>query len=201
MNNNAGNKIVKTAASDNVGIVSNPMGLTKGTIVSENIVLTEDIPMGHKVALEDMPEGTTVIRYREIIGYTNADITKGSWLNETNIIMPQPPDLKDIIYEEGVIPDAIALTGYTFEGFRNADGSVGTKNVLAITESVQCVAGIANYVTSKIRRELLPLYPNVDDVVALSHSYGCGIAIDAPAAVIPIRTIKNIALTVNRRHS
>ena len=61
MSNNSATTIVKTAALDNVGIVSNPFGLTKGTIVSEAIVLTEDIPMGHKVALEDMPEGTPVI--------------------------------------------------------------------------------------------------------------------------------------------
>jgi galactarate dehydratase len=41
------------------------------------------------------------------------------------------------------------------------------------------------------------LYPNVDDVVALNHTYGCGIAIDAPAAIVPIRTIKNLASNPN----
>ena len=182
---------------DNVGIVPNPLGLPKGAIVSEGIVLTEDIPMGHKVALQDMPEGSPVIRYGEIIGYTNTDITKGSWINETNIDMPLPPALNDIVYKKQPAPSPAPLTGYTFQGFRNADGSVGTKNVLAITESVQCVAGIANYVTAKIKKELLPLYPNVDDVVAFSHSYGCGIAIEAPAAMIPIRTIKHIAQNPN----
>jgi len=44
---------------------------------------------------------------------------------------------------------------------------------------------------------LLPKYPNVDDVVALAHSYGCGVAIDAPDAVIPIRTVRNISLNPN----
>jgi galactarate dehydratase len=37
----------------------------------------------------------------------------------------------------------------------------------------------------------------VDDVVAFNHSYGCGIAIDAPAAIVPIRTIRNIAQNPN----
>jgi galactarate dehydratase len=111
--------------------------------------------------------------------------------------MPQPPDLKDIPYTQPELSEVSPLTGYTFRGYRNADGTVGTKNVLAITESVQCVAGIADYVTNKIKRELLPLYPNVDDVVALSHNYGCGIAIDAPGAVIPIQTIKHIARNPN----
>ncbi|MFP1497374.1 UxaA family hydrolase [Escherichia coli] len=74
------------------------------------------------------------------------------------------------------------LEGYTFEGYRNADGSVGTKNLLGITTSVHCVAGVVDYVVKIIRRDLLPKYPNVDGVVGLNHLYGCGVAINAPAA-------------------
>jgi len=197
MNNISPAAIIKTTALDNVGIVPDPLGLAKGTIVSAGITLTEAIPMGHKVALEDMPAGSAVIRYGQIIGHTNKDVTKGSWINETNLEMPLPPLLQDIVYKKAEAPALTPLTGYTFQGYKNADGTVGTKNILAITESVQCVAGIANYVTNKIKKELLPLYPNVDDVVAFSHSYGCGIAIDAPAAMIPIRTIKHIAQNPN----
>ncbi|MEO5999676.1 MAG: galactarate dehydratase [Chitinophagaceae bacterium] len=197
MSYDSSNTIIKTTALDNVGIVCNTLGLRKGTIVPGSIIVTEDIPMGHKVALEDMPAGTPVIRYGQVIGYTISDKMKGSWINETNIETPQPPELKDIPYFKAPAPDSVPLTGYTFQGFRNADGTAGTKNVLAITESVQCVAGIANYVIAKIKKELLPLYPNVDDVVAFSHSYGCGIAIDAPGAAIPIRTIKHIAQNPN----
>jgi galactarate dehydratase len=43
----------------------------------------------------------------------------------------------------------------------------------------------------------LPRFPNVDDVVALEHTYGCGVAIDAPGAEIPIRTLRNIGLNPN----
>src|SRR5215203_7101562 len=38
---------------------------------------------------------------------------------------------------------------------------------------------------------------NVDDVVGLEHGYGCGVAIDAPDAKIPIRTLRNISLNPN----
>lgn len=48
-----------------------------------------------------------------------------------------------------------------------------------------------------IERDLLPKYPNVDGVVGLNHLYGCGVAINAPAAVVPIRTIHNISLNPN----
>jgi galactarate dehydratase len=37
----------------------------------------------------------------------------------------------------------------------------------------------------------------VDDVIALNHTYGCGVAIGAPGADIPIRTLRNIARNPN----
>lgn len=62
---------------------------------------------------------------------------------------------------------------------------------------MQCVSGTVDFVVQRIKRELLPRFPNVDDVVGLNHSYGCGVAINAPAAIVPIRTLKNIALNPN----
>ncbi|NEK55608.1 galactarate dehydratase, partial [Rhizobium leguminosarum] len=63
--------------------------------------------------------------------------------------------------------------------------------------TVQCVAGVTEFAVQRIKAELLPKYPQVDDVVALAHTYGCGVAIDAPDAVIPIRTLRNISLNPN----
>ncbi|MBW8721776.1 MAG: UxaA family hydrolase, partial [Polaromonas sp.] len=64
-------------------------------------------------------------------------------------------------------------------------------------QTVQCVAGVVDFAVQRIKAELLPKYPHVDDVVGLSHSYGCGVAIDAPDAIIPIRTLRNISLNPN----
>lgn len=44
------------------------------------------------------------------------------------------------------------------------DGSAGIKNILGISMSVQCVAGVLDYAVKRIKRKLLPKYPNVDDV-------------------------------------
>lgn len=84
-----------------------------------------------------------------------------------------------------------------FDGYRNADGSVGSKNMLGLIPSVQCVAGVLNVAARRIEKELLPRFPHVDGVVALNHSYGCGVAIGAPDAEIPIRTIRNLAAHPN----
>jgi galactarate dehydratase len=74
---------------------------------------------------------------------------------------------------------------------------VGTRNILAITQTVQCVAGVTDFAVKRVKAELLPRFPHVDDVVALEHGYGCGVAIDAPDAVVPIRTLRNISLNPN----
>ena len=199
------NIVIKTSPNDNVAIVATPSGLKRGSIVLGSTVLVENIPMGHKVALQTLEMGDEVRRYGQVIGYATRTIEKGSWIKEGNISLPEPPKLEDIKYVTPPDPNGgvsslslpVGLEEAFFMGYRNADGSVGTKNVLAITTSVQCVAGITNFIENKIRKELLPLYPNVDDVVAFNHSYGCGIAIDAPGAIVPIRTIKNIAQNPN----
>jgi galactarate dehydratase len=56
---------------------------------------------------------------------------------------------------------------------------------------------VLDVAVERIKTELLPLYPNVDGVVGLEHTYGCGVAIDAPDAIIPIRTLRNIASNPN----
>ncbi len=111
--------------------------------------------------------------------------------------MPDAPDLDKLEIASAVPERAARPEGYTFEGFRNRDGSVGIKNILAISTSVQCVAGTLEFALQRIKAELLPRYPNVDDVVALTHTYGCGVAINAPDAMIPIRTLHNIARNPN----
>ena len=132
-----------------------------------------------------------------MIGYALAPILAGEWVDEARIRMPEAPALDKLEISTAVPAPLPPLEGFTFEGFRNSDGSVGTKNILGISSSVQCVKGTMEYAVKRIRAELLPKYPNVDDVVPLTHAYGCGVAINAPDAVIPIRTLQNIALNPN----
>ena len=188
---------IRMHAADNVAIVANAGGLPAGTVFADGLVLRERVPQGHKVALVDVPQGGTVRRYNVPIGYALQDIAAGSWVSEAVLQMPQARSLDDLPLATQPAPVLPALDNYTFEGFRNADGSVGTRNILAITTTVQCVAGVVDFAVQRIKAELLPKYPNVDDVVGLEHSYGCGVAIDAPDAIIPIRTLRNISLNPN----
>lgn len=192
-----GSLYIKVHSKDNVAIIVNAGGLSKGSKFSCGLELQDTIPQGHKVALVDLDAGEPIVRYGEVIGYAEGQIPRGSWVEERLVRMPVPPKLDELPIATQLPPPSSQLEGYTFEGYRNEDGSVGTKNILGITTSVQCVAGVLDYAVKIIKDKLLPSYPNVDDVVALTHNYGCGVAINAPDAIIPIRTIQNIALNPN----
>ena len=183
-------------AADNVAIVVTEGGLDAGALCSEGVTLVERVPQGHKVALQALPQGSEVRRYNVVIGHTAVDIPAGGWVHEQRLHMPAARSLEGLpaSHPPAELPP---LEGYTFQGYRNADGSVGTRNLLAITTTVQCVAGVLDVAVDRIRRELLPQYPNVDGVVGLEHTYGCGVAIDAPDAIIPIHTLRNIASNPN----
>ena len=182
---------------DNVAIVANDGGLDAGTVFDDGLRLVDRVPQGHKVALVDIPAGAPVRRYDVVIGTALRDLPAGSWVHERVLVMPDARSLEGLPVATAPRPALTPLEGYTFEGYRNADGSVGTRNILAITQTVQCVAGVVDFAVRRIKSELLPKYPSVDDVVALEHTYGCGVAIDAPDASVPIRTLRNITLNPN----
>jgi galactarate dehydratase len=189
--------LIRIHPQDNVAIVANDGGLPAGTALPDGPVLRDAVPQGHKVALVDLPADAAVLRYGVVIGHTRQALPAGSWVHEQRLRMPPARSLDGLPRATRPAPAAPPLEGYTFEGYRNADGSVGTRNVLAITTTVQCVAGVVARAVERIKAELLPHYPNVDDVVGLEHTYGCGVAIDAPGAEIPIRTLRHLALNPN----
>jgi len=190
-------RYVKMHPADNVAIVVNDGGLPAGATFAGEFVLRDAVPQGHKVALRDLAAGDPVIRYDVVIGHALTDIAQGSWVRESLLSLPPARALDGLPIATRAAPALPPLDGYTFEGYRNDDGSVGTRNLLAISTTVQCVAGVVEHAVRRIRAELLPRYPNVEDVVAIEHVYGCGVAIDAPGADIPIRTLRNIAANPN----
>jgi len=190
-------RIIKVHPLDNVVIPV--QDAPAGTEVATGVKTAQDIPQGHKIALKDLSKGDEVIRYGVALGNLVQDIPAGGHIDENMLELPHPPDLDQMAWgkpaAEEPFPEDLPATfeGYELPGSRFA----GTRNILGIMTSVQCVAGVMNLALEKIRGELLPRYPNVDDVTVLNHNYGCGCSIDAPDAVIPIRTLKNLLRNPN----
>jgi len=189
---------IRVHPRDNVAIIVDAEGAAPGALVAPGeISARERIPQAHKIALEALEPGAPILRYGQIIGFANRALEAGAWVRGETVDLPAPPALDRLPLATAVPAREPPLEGYNFEGYRNPDGSAGTRNILGIATTVQCVAPTVEYAARRIRAEILPRFPNVDDVVAVTHSYGCGVAIDAPGAAIPIRTLRHIALHAN----
>lgn len=49
------------------------------------ITVKDDIPFGHKIALEDIGKSETVYKYGLSIGYASQDIEAGKWIHAHNV--------------------------------------------------------------------------------------------------------------------
>src|SRR6185369_8316221 len=144
-------RYIKMHEADNVAIVVNDGGLPAGAVFADGLVLAEGVPQGHKVALADLAEGDPVTRYNVTIGYASQAIPRGSWVSEKVLRMPGARSLEGLPVGTRKPAPLPPLEGYTFQGYRNADGSVGTRNVLGISTSVQCVKGTLEYAIKRIK--------------------------------------------------
>lgn len=178
---------IQIKEQDNVAVAVHD--LPKGTKTESGVVTLDAIPQAHKIALCDIPKGGEIIRYGVVLGYAKDAIPVGSWINEHMLDLPESPSVENLPYGTNIVPtDKLPMpTRTTWMGYRNKVGPAGTRNLLGIVTTVQCAAGVVKVAVERIKKELLPKYPNVDGVVAVTHPYGCGVAINAPLAPIPMR--------------
>jgi altronate dehydratase len=72
---------------DNVGIVIEKVSVGDEVRFSDGAVIksVSDLAMPHKIALADIEEGATVIKYGEVIGYTTVLVKQGEFVHVHNI--------------------------------------------------------------------------------------------------------------------
>lgn len=141
----------------------------------EGTPITQIVPSGHKVATADIRKGEPIRKYAQVIGYAAEDIAPGAHVHTHNVEFRNT----DADYEFSTdLRPVTPATGDTFMGYRRDNGSVGTRNYIAIVTSVNCSATAARRIADAFGPEELAAYPNVDGVVAFVHGTGCGMAGD-----------------------
>ena len=183
---------IQIKQEDNVAVAVHD--LPAGTVIESGVTTRDPIPQAHKIALRDIPAGGAIVCYGVVLGHAKKPIPAGSWINEHMLNLPESPALDDMPWGTDLkTPEELPTPPRTtWMGYRNASGPAGTRNLLGIVTTVQCAAGVVKVAVERIKKELLPHYPNVDGVVAVTHPYGCGVAINAPEAKTPIRAITNV---------
>ena len=132
------------------------------------------IPRGHKVSTAPIPAGAPVRKYAQVIGYAARDIAAGEHVHDHNLVFRNVSGAYE--FSTDLRPAAPAATADSFMGYRRKNGSVGTRNYIAVLTSVNCSATAARMIANAFGPEELAAYPNVDGVVAFVHGTGCGMA-------------------------
>ena len=165
---------IRLDPTDDVAIALIPLAAERAaTVDGQRVRLKNDVPAGHKFALRAIDTGMPIRRYGQVVGFATAPIEPGGHVHSHNLAVGNMTldyafgvDVKPVRY----VPPAERRT---FMGYRRADGRVGTRNTVVLITTVNCSAHTARAIAQRARAELLPGFPNVDDVVALTHKSGC----------------------------
>ena len=155
---------------DSVAIARQP--LTVGTPIGNGKAVRDPVPQGHKVALCAVRAGEAVKKFGQSIGRASLDIEPGDHVHTHNLGVPARSANAD--WRPPVpLPPLEAVP--EFRGYRRADGRVGTRNYVGVLTTVNCSATVARQIADRTR-PLIADFGNVDGVVALTHTTGCGTA-------------------------
>jgi len=163
---------------------------------SEGVTVKGMVPPGHKVATKAIALGAPVRRYNQIIGFASKAIAAGEHVHVNNLAMGET-FARDYAFGVDVRPVASAMPQATFMGIKRADGRVATRNYIGLLSTVNCSATVCKLIADHFRGDALADYPNVDGVVAITHSVGCGMDVHGEGMTLLRRTLAGYARHVN----
>lgn len=160
------------------------------------VAVGQPVPRGHKIALRGVPAGGEVHKYGQVIGVATADIAPGDHVHSHNLGFEEGTREAPLggTHVDLPVPDGARPT---FRGYRRADGRVGTRNFVAILTSVNCSASTAKMIADQFSGAALDEFENVDGVIALTHTSGCGLVPDSEGGQILLRTLRGYAAHPN----
>lgn len=180
--------------ADDVVIAARP--LAKGyTVEAEATKCVNAIPAGHKLATRDIAKGSPVRRYNQIIGFASQAIQRGEHVHSHNLVF----DTFERDYAIGVdvkSQQPVAVPAQ-FMGYHRPDGRVATRNYIGVVSTVNCSASVSRAVAAHFTAERLAAFPNVDGVVPITHSIGCGMDSQGEGIDVLRKTIAGYCRHVN----
>lgn len=178
--------------NDNVAVAREPIAANTNL---DDLLIPTSIPSGHKVALRPISPGEHVIKYGQFIGVATQPIAPGEHVHTHNLsFQDHDPSSVTAVSSEAIsntTQDSAATD--TFLGYLRPNGSIGTRNYIGILTSVNCSATVAKRIAAHFTPERLAAFPNVDGVVALTHSTGCAMSGNDEGSEVLRRTIAGYA--------
>jgi altronate hydrolase len=184
--------VIRLHPADNVVIARIDVAI--GTPVpAEDFVCRSQVAAGYKIAATHIKKGEPVRKYDVVIGFAATDIAPGTLVHSHNVEFRE----FDRDYAFGadyrpveMVPEAGRAT---FQGIVRDNGEVATRNYIGVLSTVNCSATVAHKIAAWFTPERLADYPNVDGVVAFTHSIGCGMEMSGEPMALLRRTMAGYA--------
>lgn len=162
-------KALQINPKDNVAVALEEIKLGEAMIINNaTVVVKENIPKGHKFAVNDIKKGSEVIKYGYPIGTAKCDVPAGNYIH-TNQLKSGICDRVNYTYSPKYeMPKQTQPR--SFLGYRRENGKVGVRNEIWIIPTVGCVNSIACSV-EKQAQSLATGF--IDGIYAFNHAYGC----------------------------
>ncbi len=161
-----------------------------------DVPLPVAVPRAHKIAIRPIAKGEHVYRYGQIIGEAKEDIAKGAHIHSHNLGMGDHTQDYDFAANAQSLPAIDEAR--TFMGYKRADGKVGTRNYIGILTTVNCSGSVAKFIAEAAEKNgFLDEFPNVDGIVPIVHSTGCGMSGSGEGYETLFRTLSGYARNPN----
>lgn len=162
-------KLIQIHPNDTVAVALQAMEAGESAQVNgRTVTVTEEIPTGHKVALQSIQEGDCIIKYGASIGLARQAIAEGEWVHEHNLRSALTKH-QEYSYRASSTRDA-TKKGLYFDGFLRDDGTVGTRNEIWILPLVGCINNIVQELAQKAQKLICG---GLEGIYAFPHPYGC----------------------------
>ena len=139
----------------------------------QQLAVTQAIPAGHKFALQALAAGQEILRYGHRIGAATQAIAPGEWIHSHNLgVGSLERDLRTMQVVPRQAPQPTPARR-DFMAYLRPNGACGTRNYIFVISTVSCSAQTARAIAQAFTPALLAQYPNIDGVVAITHSSGC----------------------------
>ena len=191
------NNLIVLNKNDNVAVT--PFIIpAKTKIEGQNISSIDDIPFEHKICLKPVNTGDPVIKYDQIIGFASKNIIPGEHVHSHNLEFKEFDRAFKVEERKSIINEKSELF---FNGIKRNNGQVATRNYIGIISTVNCSATVTKMISEKIKQSnILKDFPNIDGIVTITHSTGCGMNTESEGMQIFQRTIDGFKNHPNFSH-
>jgi altronate hydrolase len=132
-------RVLKLDPRDNVLVALTPLGASEAiTFWGKTITLPAAVPAKFKFVESDMSAGAQITMYGVTVGKLTEDVPAGGVLTTRNLRHEANGFSAERHPDEWSAPDVSQWQQHTFDGYRRADGQVGTRNYWLVLPLVFC---------------------------------------------------------------